>query len=762
MAIFDYDANEKKLTCTFGEKIDANTANEESKHIKNKIDEIIGVNAKSSDLKIVFDLHKTDYASSLFLRVVVMSANRIEPKKFYINEPNQFIRDLFKTSGLEQFVNIISNSSEKIKKHYPSAEFSNNARIKSLDDYNTLYKESIDNPEKFWADIAKDDIIWDKPFDKVFEWNEPYSKWFLNGKLNVSYNCLDKHLLTEPDKTAILWEGELESAEKPAEVRKISYKELHNQVCKFANVLKKHGLKKGDRAVIYMPMIPETAVAMLACTRIGVIHSVIFAGFSAQAIADRASDCEAKVIITTDGNYRRGKIVPLKTTVDDSLELKDKSGNFISSSVEKVLVHKHAGNELHMKEERDLWWHDELKTVDSNCPHELMDSEDTMFVLYTSGSTGKPKGIKHTTAGYLLNSKLTHKYIFDIKDNDVYWCTADVGWITGHTYIVYGPLANGSTVFMYEGAPNFPDPGRFWKLIEKHKITIFYTAPTAIRSFMKWGEKWPNKFDLSSLRLLGTVGEPINPQAWRWYNKEIGKETCPIVDTWWQTETGAAMITPLPGATPTKPGTATLPFFGILPEVVNEKGVPVPQGASGSLIIKKPWPSMLRGLWRDDERYVKTYWTEYPGAYFTGDSARIDEDGYIWIIGREDDVINVSGHRIGTAEVESALVAHDTVAEAAAVGIPDDIKGSLLVVFVTLMEGVENSQILSNELKVHVSKELGATVKPDEIRFVEGLPKTRSGKIMRRLLKQAAAGTEITGDVTTLEDFNVISGIIGK
>jgi acetyl-CoA synthetase len=691
-----------------------------------------------------------------------MSANRIKSHNFFVNEPNQFIRDLFKTSGLEQFVNITVSSSEQIPKHYPSPEFSANARIKSLEEYKKLYKESIDNPNEFWDKIAKDDIVWDKPYDKVLEWEEPYSKWFQGGKLNVSYNCLDKHLLTEPDKVAILWEGEPESPENPAEVRRITYRELHEQVCKFANVLKKHGLQKGDRAVIYMPMVPETAVAMLACTRIGVIHSVIFAGFSAQAIADRTSDCEAKVIITIDGNYRRGKVVPLKGTVDDSLELCDDNGKIISSTVEKVLIYKHAGNEVTMKTDRDLWWHDEMKTVNADCPHELMDSEDLLFILYTSGSTGKPKGIKHTTAGYLLNTKLSHKYVFDIKDNDIYWCTADVGWITGHSYIVYGPLANGTTVFMYEGAPNFPDPGRFWKLIEKHKITIFYTAPTAIRSFMKWGDNWPNKFDLSSLRLLGTVGEPINPQAWRWYNKEIGNEKCPIVDTWWQTETGAMMITPLPGATPTKPGTATLPFFGIEPEIVNEKGQSVPQGSSGSLIIKKPWPSMLRGLWKDDDRYLTTYWTEYPGTYFTGDSARMDEDGYIWIIGREDDVINVSGHRIGTAEVESVLVAHDTVAEAAAVGIPDDIKGSLLVVFVTLMQGVENSEMLSDELKSHVSKVLGATIKPDEIRFVEGLPKTRSGKIMRRLLKQAAAGTEITGDVTTLEDLNVLSGIIGK
>ena len=762
MVEFNYDQAENQLTCKFGEKVDANAANESSKIIKDKIDELIGINQKSDKLKIVFDLKDTDYASSLFLRVVVMSANRIDNKNFCINEPNQFIRDLFKTSGLEQFVNIKVSKSEVIAKYYPSAEFSAKARVKSLEDYKSLYKKSVEKPEEFWSEMADDNLIWDKHYEKVLDWKLPYAKWFDGGKLNVSYNCLDKHLYTEPDKIAILWEGEPESPEQPAEVRKITYRELHKQVCQFANVLKKHGLNKGDRAVIYLPMIPETLIAMLACTRIGVVHSVIFAGFSAQAIADRASDCEAKMIITTDGNYRRGKVVPLKVTVDESLALKKEDGSLLASTVKTVLVHKHAGNEVKMENGRDLWWHDELSKVSCECPHVPMDSEDTMFVLYTSGSTGKPKGIRHTTAGYLLNAKLTFKYIFDIKDNDIYWCTADVGWITGHTYITYGPLANGATVFMYEGAPNHPDPGRFWKLIEKHRITIFYTAPTAIRSFMKWGEHWPNKYNLSSLRLLGTVGEPINPQAWRWYNKEIGKEKCPIVDTWWQTETGAAMISPLPGATPAKPGTATLPFFGIVPEIVNEKGIPVPNGASGSLILKTPWPSMLRGLWNDEERYIQTYWTEFKGSYFTGDSARFDEDGYVWIIGREDDVINVSGHRIGTAEVESSLVAHDTVAEAAAVGVPDDIKGSILVVFVTLMQGVENSKELADELKAHVAKELGATIRPDEVRFVEALPKTRSGKIMRRLLKQAAAGTSISGDVTTLEDFNVLAGLTGS
>ena len=758
---FNYNPAENLLICEFDERIDANVANESTKIINAKLDELLNGEKHSDTMKIEFDLNVTDYASSLFLRVVVMTANRVAKGNIIVKNANQFISDLFKTSGLDRFIEV-SNTEEEIQKFPPPSAFANNAWIKSMDDYKAMYEESINNPNEFWKKMAEKDIIWDKPFDKVLEWEEPYAKWFTGGKLNACYNCVDKHLDTIPDKVAIIWEGEPdEPNDAPAEVRKITYRELHEMVCKFANVLKKNGISKGDRIVIYMPMAPEAVVAMLACARIGAIHSVIFAGFSAQAIAERVGDCQAKIIITTDGVYRRGSVLSLKDVVDDALELKDEDGNSKTSLIEKVIIYKHTKNPVNIVEGRDTWWSDEMSQVDADCPPEVMDSEDQLFILYTSGSTGKPKGIIHTTAGYLLDTKLTHKYLFDIKDDDIYWCTADIGWITGHSYIVYGPLANGSTVFMYEGAPNYPDPGRFWKLIEKHKITIMYTAPTAIRSFMKWGDQWPQKYDLSTLRLLGSVGEPINPQAWLWYHKLIGNERCPIVDTWWQTETGAIMVSPMPGAVPTKPGSATLPFFGIEPDVVDSSGDPVPPNSSGTFIIRKPWPSMLRGLWGDPKRYVETYWSDNPGVYTTGDSARKDKDGYIWVIGREDDVINVSGHRIGTAEVESVLVAHDTVAEAAAIGSAHDIKGAILVVFVTLMDGIENTTELAEELRKHCAKKLGAVVKPDEVRFVEALPKTRSGKIMRRLLKQVAAGTEITGDVTTLEDFTVLANLSG-
>jgi len=504
-------------------------------------------------------------------------------------------------------------------------------------------------------------------------------------------------------------------------------------------------------------MVPEAAVAMLACARIGAVHSVVFGGFSAQSVADRIFDCQAKLVITADGGFRRGAVVPLKKNVDDALHLKDAEGNLLARSVQKVIVLRRSQNEVHIEEGRDVWWHRELEYVDANCPAEKMDSEDPLFILYTSGSTGKPKGILHTTAGYLLGAKLTTKYVFDLRDTDVYWCTADVGWVTGHSYVVYGPLANGATSLMYEGAPNWPEPDRFWQIVEKFRVSVLYTAPTAIRAFMKWGVEWPKKHDLSSLRLLGSVGEPINPEAWIWYHEVIGGKRCPIVDTWWQTETGGIMITPLPGATPTKPGSATLPFFGVLPEVVDDKGNVVPKNSGGKLVIRKPWPSMLRGIWGDPQRFKDVYWTEVKGSYFTGDGCRQDEDGYFWIVGRIDDVLNVAGHRIGTAEVESALVSNQKVAEAAVVGRPDELKGQALVAFVTLKSGIQPHPSIREELRAHVGKEIGPVAKPDDIRFAEALPKTRSGKIMRRLLKQIASGSEIKGDVTTLEDFNVVA-----
>jgi len=645
----------------------------------------------------------------------------------------------------------------------PSKEFSKRAHIKSLAHYKKLYNESINSPEKFWGKAAKNELVWFKPWKKVLQWKSPFAKWFVGGQLNVSTNCLDKWLGTPTaNKAALIWEGEPAAPGKVGEERTLTYKQLHHEVCMFANVLKRNGIKKGDRIIIYLPMIPEAAIAMLACTRIGAVHSVVFGGFSAQSVADRIFDCQAKMVITSDGGFRRGAIVPLKKNVDDAFALKDANGHSLTKTIEKVIVHRRTGNDIHIEEGRDVWWHRELEYVDANCPAEKMDSEAPLFILYTSGSTGKPKGILHTTGGYLLYAKMTSKYVFDLRDEDVYWCTADVGWVTGHSYVVYGPLANGATSLVYEGAPNFPEPDRFWRIVAKYGVTILYTAPTAIRAFMKWGVEWPKKHDLSSLRLLGTVGEPINPEAWIWYNEVIGGKRCPIVDTWWQTETGGIMITPLPGATPTKPGTATLPFFGILPELVDDQGKTVTSskdsnGVNGKLVIRKPWPAMLRGLWGDNERYKEVYWTEVPGSYFTGDGCRQDKDGYFWIVGRIDDVLNVAGHRIGTAEVEGALVSNKNVAEAAVVGRPDDLKGQALVVFVTLKSGVKASEALKKELRDHVGKEIGPVAKPDDIRFAEALPKTRSGKIMRRLLKQIACGGEIKGDTTTLEDLSVLT-----
>jgi acetyl-CoA synthetase len=624
----------------------------------------------------------------------------------------------------------------------PPAEFAAQAHIKSFAEYEQIYRTAAENPEAFWASVAEN-LHWFKKWDAVLEWNEPHAKWFVGGKINASYNCLDRHLETwRKNKAAIIWEGE------PGETRTLTYQQLHRQVSKFANVLKKTGVKTGDRVALYMPLVPELAIAMLACARIGATHTVIFGGFSADAIRDRVNDGECKLIVTADGGYRRGAEIKLKETVDAAVAQ--------TPSVENVIVYKRTGSKIHMEVGRDYWWHELMETVTDDCPAEELDSEHPLYILYTSGTTGKPKGILHTTGGYLTQTYITSKWIFDLKDEDTYWCTADIGWVTGHSYVVYGPLANGATVLMYEGAPNYPDFDRFWSIIERHKVNIFYTAPTAIRAFIKWGEHFPLKHDLSSLRLLGTVGEPINPEAWMWYHAIIGKKKCPIVDTWWQTETGAIMISPLPGATPTVPGTATRPFPGILIDIQTKDGKSVGTNEGGYLVVTKPFPSMLRTIWGDDERFKKQYWSEIPGVYFAGDGARRDERGYFWIMGRVDDVINVSGHRLGTAEVESALVSHEAVAEAAVVGRPDELKGQAIAAFVTLEGGRKGSEELKEALRAHVAKEIGALAKPDDIRFTDALPKTRSGKIMRRLLRELASSGTVAGDVTTLEDFSVL------
>jgi len=625
----------------------------------------------------------------------------------------------------------------------PSPDFCKKAHINSLEEYESMWQRSIDDPDGFWSEQAEK-LHWFKKWDKVLEWNEPFAKWFVGAKTNISYNCLDRHLTTwRKNKAALVWEGE------PGDQRVLTYQDLHREVCKFANVLKSLEVKAGDRVIIYMPQIPEAAIAMLACARIGATHSVVFGGFSSEALKDRINDCQASMVITADGGHRRGVVVELKKAVDEALKQ--------TPSIQNVVVVQRTGHKIHMAPGRDHWYHEMMMTASHVCPAAELDSEHPLFILYTSGTTGKPKGILHTTGGYMVGTYLTSRLVFDLKDEDTYWCTADIGWVTGHSYIVYGPLANGATSVMYEGAPNYPEPDRFWSIIAKYRINIFYTAPTAIRAFMKWGEQWPRKHDLTSLRLLGTVGEPINPEAWMWYFKIIGQGRTPIVDTWWQTETGAIMITPLPGAIPTKPGSGTLPFFGVVPEVVSKDGKPVPDNTGGFLVIKKPWPAMLRTIYGDHERYKKQYWSEIPGAYFTGDGARRDQDGYFWIMGRVDDVVNVSGHRLGTMEVESALVSHPAVAEAAVVGRPDDFKGQALTAFVTLRSGKQTSDALRNELREHVAKEIGALAKPDDIRFSDALPKTRSGKIMRRLLRDIAAGRESTGDTTTLEDYSVLA-----
>jgi acetyl-CoA synthetase len=647
-------------------------------------------------------------------------------------------------SAVEESTNLESSLREH-RVFAPSAEFVAKAHVQGLEQYEALYRRSVEDPEGFWGEAAEE-LEWFAPWSKVLVGEGSRAQWFVDGKLNLSHNCVDRHALgARKDKVALLWEGE------PGEVRRLTYGELHSQVQAFANVLKQTlGVRKGDRVAIYMGMCPELAIALLACARIGAVHSVIFGGFAAQALVDRINDAQCTAVITQDISYRRGSEIRLKAIVDEAL-LK-------CPSVQKVLVYKRGGSEIAMHATRDHWLHEELeKFAGSECPAEWMDAEDPLYILYTSGTTGKPKGLVHTTGGYSVGTYLTTKYIFDLREEDVYWCTADVGWVTGHSYVVYGPLQNGATVLMYEGAPNFPQNDRFWKIIDDHKVSVFYTAPTAIRAFIKWGDEWLRNYSLASLRLLGTVGEPINPEAWMWYHREVGRERCPIVDTWWQTETGAILIAPIPGAVPAKPGSATRPCFGIVPEVVTKEGEPVPDGQGGLLVIRKPWPSMARTIYGDRERYEQAYFSEIPGSYFTGDGARRDQDGYFWLMGRVDDVINVSGHRLGTMEVESALVAHPKVAEAAVVGRPDAMKGQAIAAFVTLEHGHAASEELRQELRQWVAKEIGALARPDDLRFTDALPKTRSGKIMRRLLRELAATGEVKGDTTTLEDFAVIA-----
>jgi acetyl-CoA synthetase len=604
-----------------------------------------------------------------------------------------------------------------------------------------IYERARQDRESYWADWAKE-LEWIKPWSRVLEWKPPHAKWFLDGKLNASANCLDRHVKAgRGDRVALIWEGE------PGEVRRITYAQLLDDVGRFANVLKSLGVKKGDRVAIYLPMVPEVAVAMLACARLGAPHTVVFGGFSAESLRDRINDAGAKVLVTADGGYRRGSIVPLKQNADEALTA--------TPSIEKSVVLKRTGQAVPMQAGRDLWWNDLMAAAKPHCPPESMDAEDPLFILYTSGTTGKPKGILHTTGGYLTHVYATTKWVFDLGDSDVFWCTADVGWVTGHSYVVYGPLALGVTEVMYEGAPDFPAKDRFWEICARHGVTVFYTAPTAIRAFMKWGTELPAKHDLSKLRLLGSVGEPINPEAWIWYHTNIGRGRCPIVDTWWQTETGGIMITPLPGVVTTKPGSATIPFPGIDAQLLDGDGKPVQVGG-GYLAITSPWPGMLRTIWGDDERYQQVYWSRWPGIYFPGDGAKRDTDGYYWILGRVDDVLNVAGHRIGTMEVESALVDHPAVAEAAVVGRAHDLKGQALAAFVTLKEGKSATDALREELKAHVAKKIGALARPDDILFSADLPKTRSGKIMRRLLKDIAEGRTL-GDTTTLADPAVVA-----
>lgn len=637
----------------------------------------------------------------------------------------------------------------------PTSDFAKNAHIKSFKEYQALYDKAKADPEAFWAELAEKELHWFEKWDQVLDWQPPFAKWFVNGKINISYNCLDRHLTPErKDKVALIWEGE------NGDSRSLTYTELHREVCQMANAMKELGIKKGDLVGIYMPMIPEAVIAMLACARLGAPHSVVFGGFSAEALKTRLIDAEAKLVITADGSYRKDKIVHLKDEVDQAL------ADDHVPSVKNVLVVQRTKQDILMVEGRDHWWHELQAKISDDCPAEALDSEDLLFILYTSGTTGKPKGVVHTTGGYNLYTHITTKWIFDLKDDDIYWCSADVGWITGHSYIVYGPLSNGATVLIYEGAPRASKPDCFWEVIAKYKVTIFYTAPTAIRAFIKMGEDLPKAHDLSSLRLLGTVGEPINPKAWIWYNEVIGGEKCPIVDTWWQTETGGIMITPLPGAMTTKPGSATFPFPGIIADIADLDGQPVGDNEGGYLVVKYPWPGMMRTVYKDPDRFRRTYWEHLPpqegkSMYFAGDGARRDENGYFWVMGRVDDVINISGHRLGTMEVESALVSHPAVAEAAVVGRPDEVKGEDICAFVTLEGDYEPSKELMAELKAHVVKEIGAIARPSEIRFTDAMPKTRSGKIMRRLLRNLASGEEIAGDTSTLEDRGVLDKLRG-
>ncbi len=618
------------------------------------------------------------------------------------------------------------------------------------DQYDEMYRRSIESPEEFWSEQADQFLSWSKMWDKVQEWDfdKANIKWFLGGKLNVSYNCLDRHLETRGDQVAIIWEGD-----DPEEDRQITYKQLHEEVCRLANALKSRGVKKGDRVCLYMPMIPEAAVAMLACTRIGAVHSIVFGGFSPDALRDRVQDSDCQVVITSDYSLRGKKQIPLKANADKGLA--------DCPNVHTCIVVKRTGGDINWQDDRDVWYHELVEAASSDCPPEEMDSEDPLFILYTSGSTGKPKGVLHTTGGYLLYAAMTHKYVFDYQEGEVYWCTADVGWVTGHSYIVYGPLANGATSLMFEGVPNFPDASRFWQVVDKWKVNSFYTAPTAIRMLMGQGDDFVTKTDRSSLRILGSVGEPINPEAWEWYYNVVGNGNCPIVDTWWQTETGGHLITPLPGATALKPGSATKPFFGVEPCLVDDQGNEIEGEAEGALCIKRPWPGMMRTVYGDHDRFIETYFKMFKGKYFSGDGARRDADGYYWITGRVDDVINVSGHRMGTAEVESALVLHDAVAEAAVVGYPHDVKGQGIYAYVTLMAGIEPSDDLRAELVKHVRKEIGPIASPDIIQWAPGLPKTRSGKIMRRILRKVAANEiDALGDTSTLADPSVVDELI--
>jgi acetyl-CoA synthetase len=643
---------------------------------------------------------------------------------------------------------------DETRKFEPPLALSRGAHVKSLAEYEEIYERSIQDPEGFWAEMARQ-LEWFKKWDRVLEADFPKAviRWFTSGKLNVSFNCLDRHLRDgRQNKAALIWEGEPDG-----EDRTYTYRELHREVCKFANVLKKKGVKRGDRVALYMPMIPELPIAMLACARMGVIHSVVFGGFSAESLRDRILDCEAKLLVTTDGGFRAGKVIGLKNNADAALQE--------CPSVESCIVSKRTNTDVAMEKGRDTWWEEEMAADDitANCEPEEMDAEDPLFILYTSGSTGKPKGVLHTTAGYLLYTLQTTKWIFDVKDGDIYWCTADIGWVTGHSYIVYGPLALGGTSVMFEGVPTYPKPDRFWEIVEKYKVNIFYTAPTAIRALAREGDDWPRKRDLSSLRILGTVGEPINPEAWMWYYSVIGGGRCPIMDTYWQTETGGSIISPLPGAIPIKPGSATLPFPGIDAVVVREDGSECDLNEGGYLCVRKPWPGIMRTVYGDPKRFVDTYFSQFPGMYFTGDGARRDEDGYFWLMGRVDDVINVSGHRLGTAEIESALVSHSLVAEAAVVGFSHDIKGQGIYAFVTLKSGVEKTEDLKKILVGHVRKEIGPIATPDKIHFADALPKTRSGKIMRRILRKIAEGNiEDLGDTTTLADPSVVEALIAE